>query len=136
MSKEAVLRFVALGRSGRGNTARAMTRRSTRRSVPACFVDTSGFYAVADADDVGHAASRPVFEARGRARELVTSDYVFVETWCLIRARLGRRAATPHSGHGQRTSSAWPAHTSTRCPGTFNFTERTVHGVSRPSRWR
>jgi hypothetical protein len=30
----------------------------------------------------------------------------------------------------------WPAHTSTRCPGTFNSTERTVHGVSRPSRWR
>jgi predicted nucleic acid-binding protein len=61
--------------------------------VPACFVDTSGFYAVADADDVGHSATRPVFEARGRARELVTSDYVFVETWCLIRARLGREAA-------------------------------------------
>jgi hypothetical protein len=27
------------------------------------------------------------------AGDLVTSDYVFVESWCLIRARLGRGAA-------------------------------------------
>jgi hypothetical protein len=26
-----------------------------------------------------------------------------------------------HSGHGQRTASAWPAHTSTRCPGDVQF---------------
>jgi predicted nucleic acid-binding protein len=37
--------------------------------------------------------ARAVFEARGVAGELVTSDHVFVETWCLLRARLGRPAA-------------------------------------------
>lgn len=61
--------------------------------MPALFVDTGGFYAVADADDRGHETATPVFEARGRAGDLVTSDYVFVESWCLIRARLGRPAA-------------------------------------------
>jgi hypothetical protein len=41
--------------------------------------------------------------------------------------------STPHSGHGQRSSSAWPAHTSTRCPWTFNATDRTIHGDASPS---
>lgn len=61
--------------------------------MPAIFVDTGAFYALADIGDRNHGAARSVFEVRGTAGELVTSDYVFVESWCLIRARLGRGAA-------------------------------------------
>jgi uncharacterized protein len=61
--------------------------------VSVIFVDTSGFYAVADESDRHHVAAREVFLRRGEAGELATSDYVFVESWCLIRARLGRGAA-------------------------------------------
>ena len=64
--------------------------------VPAIFVDTGAFYAVADSGDQNHSAARNMFEARGTAGDLVTSDYVFVESWCLIRARLGRTAATQY----------------------------------------
>lgn len=66
---------------------------STRPCVPAIFVDTGAFYALADSGDRNHNAARSVFETRGTAGELVTSDYVFVESWCLMRARLGRSAA-------------------------------------------
>jgi predicted nucleic acid-binding protein len=61
--------------------------------VPAIFVDTGAFYALADRADRNHSAAKTVFEARGLSGELVTSDYVFVESRCLIRARLGRGAA-------------------------------------------
>ena len=61
--------------------------------MPAIFVDTGAFYALADAGDRNHETASNVFEARGMAGELVTSDYVFVESWCLIRARLGQSAA-------------------------------------------
>ena len=64
--------------------------------MPAIFVDTGAFYALADAGDRNHSTARSVFEARGMAGDLVTSDYVFVESWCLIRARLGRGAATKY----------------------------------------
>ena len=61
--------------------------------MPALFVDTGAFYAAADASDEHHQAAAAIFTARGRAGDLVTSDYVFVETWMLVRARLGRAAA-------------------------------------------
>jgi predicted nucleic acid-binding protein len=61
--------------------------------VAAIFVDTGGFYAAADASDRHHVVASALFEARGIAGDLVTSDHVFVETWCLLRARLGRAAA-------------------------------------------
>ncbi|MBI5481021.1 MAG: PIN domain-containing protein [Deltaproteobacteria bacterium] len=61
--------------------------------MPALFVDTSAFYALADADDRNHERARTVFERRAEAGEACTSDYVFVETWSLIRARMGRGAA-------------------------------------------
>ena len=51
--------------------------RSTRPSVPAIFVDTGAFYAVADSADRNHAAARNVFETRGMAGDLVTSDYSY-----------------------------------------------------------
>jgi len=61
--------------------------------VTALFVDTSGFYALADASDRHHVEARELFVPRGAAGDLRTTDHVFVETWCLIRARLGRPAA-------------------------------------------
>ena len=61
--------------------------------MPAIFVDTGAFYALADSGDRNHGTASSIFEARGMAGDLVTSDYVFVESWCLIRARLGRDAA-------------------------------------------
>ncbi len=57
------------------------------------FVDTSGFYAVADASDRRHAAASDVFVDLGTAGRLLSTDHVFVETWLLVKARLGRRAA-------------------------------------------
>ena len=56
------------------------------------FVDTSGWYAYARADDPAHAAAVAALESwEGR---LVTTDYVFDETVTLARARLGAAAAT------------------------------------------
>ncbi len=54
------------------------------------FVDTSGFYAVLDADDPFHAAARTSFESAERERWLlVTTNYVVHETWALVQHRLG-----------------------------------------------
>lgn len=61
--------------------------------MPDLFVDTSGFYAVADRSDAHHEEARALFEARGELGELVTTDHVVVETWMLLRARLSRAAA-------------------------------------------
>jgi predicted nucleic acid-binding protein len=61
--------------------------------VPALFADTGAFYAAADASDAHHEVATTTLVTRGRQGDLVTSDYVFVETWMLIRARLGRAAA-------------------------------------------
>ena len=54
------------------------------------FVDTSGFYALASRSDRHHLAARAAFEAR---TDWITTDHVLVETWLLVRARLGRVAA-------------------------------------------
>lgn len=56
------------------------------------FVDTSGFYALADRSDRFHSAAVAAFAAR-RPGEWITTDHVAVETWLLIRARLGYDAA-------------------------------------------
>ncbi len=55
------------------------------------FVDTGGWYALADARDPDHAAARAWFE--GNTLPLVTTDYVFAETITLIRLELGHRVA-------------------------------------------
>jgi uncharacterized protein len=54
------------------------------------FVDSSAFYAAADRGDSSHARARRLLEAE---TSLVTSDHVLLETWLLLRHRLGRSAA-------------------------------------------
>jgi len=54
------------------------------------FVDTSGFYALADGSDRHHFESRRALERRS---EWITTDHVMVETWLLLNAHLGRHAA-------------------------------------------
>ncbi len=57
------------------------------------FVDTGAFYAAADGSDTHHTEAAAAFKARGTTGDLLTTDHVVVETWFLIRARLGRDAA-------------------------------------------
>ncbi len=54
------------------------------------FVDTSAFFAAAYAGDRNH--RRAVEILRGRT-DLVTTDHVLVESWILLRHRIGRAAA-------------------------------------------
>jgi uncharacterized protein len=54
------------------------------------FVDTSIWYAAADRSDAGNARAKAALSA---GEPLVTTDHILVETWVLIRYRLGRRAA-------------------------------------------
>ncbi len=54
------------------------------------FVDTSAWYAAADADDRHHERATTLLLTDER---LVTSDHVLVETWLLIKARSHRTAA-------------------------------------------
>lgn len=61
--------------------------------MPPLFVDTSAFYAVADSSDRHHERAVSTFCARGERGDLKTTDHVVVETWLLLRARLGRVAA-------------------------------------------
>ena len=57
------------------------------------FVDTSAFYAIADGDDRHHREALSALRASVGTEQVVTSDHVVVESWLLIRSRLGRRAA-------------------------------------------
>lgn len=54
------------------------------------FVDTSIWYAAADSGDAGNRRAKAILQA---GKTLVTSDHVLVETWTLLRYRVGRRAA-------------------------------------------
>ncbi len=54
------------------------------------FVDTSVWYAAADADDHGNTRAKDILSAGER---LTTTDHVLVETWTLIRWRIHREAA-------------------------------------------
>jgi predicted nucleic acid-binding protein len=51
------------------------------------FVDTSAWYAAADADDRSH--GRAVARLTEFAGRLLTSDHILVETWYLASSRLG-----------------------------------------------
>jgi predicted nucleic acid-binding protein len=54
------------------------------------FVDTSIWYAAADRSEISNSRAKAVLSG-GEA--LVTTDHILIETWTLIRRRLGRRAA-------------------------------------------
>ena len=54
------------------------------------FVDTSVWYAAADRSERNNTRAKTILSA-GEA--LVTSDHILIETWTLLRHRLGRGAA-------------------------------------------
>ena len=54
------------------------------------FVDTSVWYAAADSGDRNALRAKKILMD---AEELVTTDHVLVETWFLLRYRLGRSSA-------------------------------------------
>jgi predicted nucleic acid-binding protein len=54
------------------------------------FVDTSVWYAAADRGDTSNQRAKEILSA---GDPLVTTDHVLVETWLLLRHRLGRHAA-------------------------------------------
>ncbi len=54
------------------------------------FVDTSAWYAAADRSDSSHDRAKTILS---RGEQLVTTDHILVETWLLLRHRLGRTAA-------------------------------------------
>ena len=54
------------------------------------FVDSSAWYAAADTADTSH---QRAVEILSGGDPLVTSDHVLIETWLLLRHRLGRPAA-------------------------------------------
>jgi predicted nucleic acid-binding protein len=61
--------------------------------VATVFVDTGALYALADISDQNHETASNYFQRVAPVGRMLTTDYVFVETWFLIRARLGRPAA-------------------------------------------
>jgi uncharacterized protein len=54
------------------------------------FVDTSMWYAAADRSDASNSRAKAILSA---GEPLVTTDHILVETWTLIRHRMGRRPA-------------------------------------------
>jgi uncharacterized protein len=57
------------------------------------FVDTSALFAILDADDSNHARADVVWSRLlSEAEELVSTNYVLVETFALIQRRLGMEA--------------------------------------------
>lgn len=54
------------------------------------FVDTSVWYAAADAADVSNARAREILSA---GDGLITTDHILLETWTLLRWRIHREAA-------------------------------------------
>ena len=59
------------------------------------FIDTSAFYAILDRDDRAHPAARETWEALLSLDDLpplLTSNYILIECFALIQARLGLAA--------------------------------------------
>ena len=55
------------------------------------FVDTSAWYAIADAGDTSHARASTLLKQY--SGDLVTSDHVLIETWFLTSGRVGSSVA-------------------------------------------
>lgn len=55
------------------------------------FVDTSVWYAAADAGDAGNERARDLLSSAGA--QLTTTDHVLTETWTLLRHRIHKQAA-------------------------------------------
>jgi len=54
------------------------------------FVDTSAFYALLDADDQNHRRSANAWQEMMAAEQnVVTTNYILIETFALIQSRLG-----------------------------------------------
>lgn len=57
------------------------------------FVDTSGLYAVLDADDSNHSRAKETWsQLLATQEQLVSTNYVLVETFALVQRRLGMEA--------------------------------------------
>jgi uncharacterized protein len=54
------------------------------------FVDTSAWYAAVDGADQNHERAKVVLTT---AEALVTTDHILIETWTLLRYRIGRKQA-------------------------------------------
>lgn len=58
------------------------------------FVDTSAFYALIDRDDANYARATEIWnDFYGARRELVTCNYIILETFALLSNRIGIEAA-------------------------------------------
>ena len=79
-----------------------MAKESEARKL--IFVDTSGWYALVDANDPDHEPVREWFEEN--RSPLVTSDYVFDETLTLIRTSLGHQQAVKFGERLKRSKLA------------------------------
>lgn len=64
------------------------------------FIDTSALYALLDSDDAEHgAATEYLVELADTVTELVSHDYVVVETTALVQHRLGMRSVRRLHNH-------------------------------------
>lgn len=57
------------------------------------FVDTGAFYALADSGDKRHERAKTYYTANAKSGLLLTSEYVFIESWTLIHHKLGKAAS-------------------------------------------
>ena len=54
------------------------------------FIDTSAFYSLLDREDINHLAARTIWRrAVSDGTDLITSNYVLIETTALLQHRLG-----------------------------------------------
>lgn len=58
-----------------------------------CFVDTSGIFALLDADDKHHGAARAAWgRLVSECKPLITTNYVIIEVTALLQSRFGIKA--------------------------------------------